>query len=222
MRATSSTRSASRVTSLRRKCGTVHVEAVRGAPRTPNPSARRISAWRGRGDRPRRAARATRCVAQADRPSAGGPVAADVDRARARSVAPVSSTMSRVATTWASMRLLGREALLEARRWPRCAGRASARCGGCSGRPSWRPPSARASCPSWTSERAPPMTPAIDVGPSASSMTSISASSVRTWPSSVVDLLAVARAAHDEPPAGDAVEVEGVQRLAGRAASRSW
>ena len=49
-----------------------------------------------------------------------------------------------------------------------------------------------------------------------------SASSVRSAPSSVVDLLAVARAAHDEPAAGDAVEVERVQRLAGRAASRSW
>ena len=36
-----------------------------------------------------------------------------------------------------------------------------------------------------TSERAPPFTPAIDVGPSASAITTISASSVRVSPSSV-------------------------------------
>ena len=76
--------------------------------------------------------------------------------------------------------------------------------------------------PSWTSERAPPMTPAIDVGPSASSMTSISASSVARLAVERLDLLAVARAAHDELAAGDPVEVEGVQRLAGERASRSW
>ena len=37
-----------------------------------------------------------------------------------------------------------------------------------------------------TSERAPPITPAIDVGPSASSITHISASSLRSTSSSVV------------------------------------
>ena len=36
-----------------------------------------------------------------------------------------------------------------------------------------------------TSERAPPISPAIDVGPSASSITTISESSSRVWPSSV-------------------------------------
>ena len=40
--------------------------------------------------------------------------------------------------------------------------------------------------PAWTSERAPPITPAIDVGPSASSITTMSASSVRSTSSSVV------------------------------------
>ena len=40
--------------------------------------------------------------------------------------------------------------------------------------------------PSWTSERAPPITPAIEVGPSASSITTISASSLRATSSSVV------------------------------------
>ena len=37
-----------------------------------------------------------------------------------------------------------------------------------------------------------------------------------------LDLLAVLRAADDQPPAGDAVAVEGVQRLARSGASRSW
>ncbi len=36
-----------------------------------------------------------------------------------------------------------------------------------------------------TSERAPPITPAIEVGPSASAISTISWSSVRVWPSSV-------------------------------------
>ena len=36
-----------------------------------------------------------------------------------------------------------------------------------------------------TSERAPPITPAIEVGPSASSITTISSSRIRVWPSSV-------------------------------------
>ena len=39
--------------------------------------------------------------------------------------------------------------------------------------------------PSWTSERLPPITPAIDVGPAASSMTTIWSSSVRVTSSSV-------------------------------------
>ena len=40
--------------------------------------------------------------------------------------------------------------------------------------------------PACTSERAPPITPAIEVGPSASSITTICASSVRSASSSVV------------------------------------
>jgi hypothetical protein len=57
------------------------------------------------------------------------------------------------------------------------------------------------------------MTPASDVGPSASSMTISPASSVRVWPSSV-SIVSPARAAHDERPPRDAVEVERVQRMA--------
>ena len=67
-----------------------------------------------------------------------------------------------------------------------------------------------------TSERLPPMTPAIDVGPAASAMRQTSPSSVRVWSSSVTTCSPSVGAAHDEPPALDAVEVEGVHRLAGQ------
>ena len=66
-----------------------------------------------------------------------------------------------------------------------------------------------------TSERAPPITPAIDVGPSASAIRTTSGSSRRSTSSSVVIVSPAAAAAHDEAPARDAVEVERVQRLAG-------
>ncbi len=69
-----------------------------------------------------------------------------------------------------------------------------------------------------TSERAPPMTPAIDVGPSSSAIRQTSESSTRVWPSSVTICSPSRGAAHDEARAGDAVEVEGVQRLAGQRA----
>ncbi len=53
-----------------------------------------------------------------------------------------------------------------------------------------------------TSERAPPITPAIDVGPSASSMTTMSESSARTWPSSVsIFSPSAARRTTSRPPA---------------------
>ena len=56
--------------------------------------------------------------------------------------------------------------------------------------------------PSLTSERAPPMIPAIDVGPSASSITSICESSVRSTSSSVVIVSpSRARRTVSEPPA---------------------
>ena len=67
----------------------------------------------------------------------------------------------------------------------------------------------------WTSERAPPMTPAIEVGPSASSITTISRSSVRIWPSSVSTCSPSRGAADGQPGALDAVEIECVQWLTG-------
>ena len=91
-------------------------------------------------------------------------------------------------------RLLGRQALLEARR-------------GLAAQPELRrravdvrpvpgrdlEQDARRRRPA-TSRARPPMTPASDVGPSSSAMRQTSASSVRSWSSSVVDRLAVARA----------------------------
>ncbi len=56
--------------------------------------------------------------------------------------------------------------------------------------------------PSDTSERAPPITPAIEVGPSASAISTISESSVRVWPSSVVSCSpSAARRTVSSPPA---------------------
>ena len=56
--------------------------------------------------------------------------------------------------------------------------------------------------PSFTSERAPPMIPAIDVGPSASSISTMSASSLRSTSSSVVIVSpSRARRTTSRPPA---------------------
>ena len=67
---------------------------------------------------------------------------------------------------------------------------------------------------SLTSERRPPITPAIEVGPSASSITSMSASSRRSTSSSVVIASPSLRAPHDELAARHEVGVERVHRLA--------
>ena len=65
-----------------------------------------------------------------------------------------------------------------------------------------------------TSERAPPISPAIEVGPSSSSITTISRVERARLPVERLHLLAVVGAAHRQARAGDAVEVERVQRLA--------
>ena len=65
-------------------------------------------------------------------------------------------------------------------------------------------------------ERAPPITPAIDVGPSSSSIRTMSRSSVRVCPSSVSTCSPSRGAADGELRAGHAVEVERVQRLPGQ------
>ena len=181
MRATSSMRSASRVTSLRRKAGT-STSRPPGASSTPKPRARRISAWRGRGiGRPRISS--TRCSRRRmTMPGGPSPPTSIVPGTRR---APVNSSMSRVATIWASIACSGARPFskrpLASLRSPRT----------CDVRWMLGPSQLATSIstrvvPSWTSERSPPMTPAIEVGPSASSMTSIWASRVRTCPSRVV------------------------------------
>ncbi len=69
--------------------------------------------------------------------------------------------------------------------------------------------------PSPTSERAPPISPAIEVGPSASSITTICVVQRAGLAVEGLHLLAGAGAAYGQALAGDAVEVEGVQRLGG-------
>ena len=161
-RATSSIRSTSRVTSARRKAGA----GRRGRRRrraTSNSSASRISRWRARAERrpragPRPARRAARIVSGAG----PGPPTSIVPGPRSRA-AQLDHQLGRHGLRL--HRLLGLELLLEAARGLAAQPELRARCGGCWGRPSSRPPSARASCSCSTSERAPPITPAIEVGP---------------------------------------------------------
>ena len=105
--------------------------------------------------------------------------------------APVSSSMSRVATIWPSIACSGAKPFskrpLASLRRPRT----------CEVRWMLGPFQLAASIstrvvPSWTSERSPPMTPAIEVGPSASSMTSICVERAHL-PVEGGDLLAVPR-----------------------------
>ena len=170
-RATSSIRSASRVTSLRRQCGTVDVEAVVGARPTPKPSALEVQrALRARDvDAEQPAARARR-AAGSPRGVGPGPPTSIVPGTSARA-GQLEHQLRRDGLRL--QRLLGRQPLLEAR-----AGL------GAQAEPRdvrWMfGPSQLATSistrvvSSWTSERAPPMTPAIDVGPSASAISTMS------------------------------------------------
>ena len=168
MRATSSIRSASRVTSSRRQDGTVTSR--------PSPASLDAEPERARGCRPRpragpprRAARSVR--ASRSRSVAGsGPGAADVDRAAAPAARRQLDHQLR-RDGLAVDRLLGLELLLEAARRLGAQRRAGSTCAGCSARSRSPPPSARGWSRRCTSERAPPITPAIEVGPSASSIT---------------------------------------------------
>ncbi len=180
-RATSSMRSASRVTSLRRQYGTV----------TSRPSGRSAIS------KPRRC----RCIALSERvmPTPSRPTSFPSRRrmtlrARVRapptstvpgtSRAPVSSSMSRVATAWPSSACSGaspfsKRALASLRSpsfsdvaWMFAASQLAA---------SMRT-RVVSSC---TSERLPPMIPAIDVGPASSAIRQTSRSATRVWSSSV-------------------------------------
>ena len=211
-RATSSTRSASRPTSPRRQCGHADVEPVRGLG---DAELQRPQDLGGVGARHGRAEQALGPLrrAAARPPGRGpGPPTSIVPGTRR---APDSSIISFAATACPSIACSG---------WSCFSKRedASVR------RPSrvevrWMfgPFQVAASIstrvvPARTSERAPPITPAMLVGPSSSQITSISPSSVALDRVEGLDLLALARAAHHEPPAGDEVEVEGVHRLPGQ------
>ena len=140
-RATSSIRSTSRVTSLRRNAGTV--------TSSPSPVSMTPKSERARAARPARPAgprcRAGRVTFSSRSRSVFGVRArpADVDRAVDQPRAGQLEHQLR-GDRLAVHRLLGREALLEARRTPPCAGRAAATCAAGSARSSWPPPSARA------------------------------------------------------------------------------
>ena len=213
-RATSSIRSASRVMSLRRNGGTVTSRPF-GRSAVSKPSRLRCSALSERvmptpSSAPTFASR-RRIVSGA----MGSCARRATSTVPGTSRAPVSSSISCVATACPSSACSGARPFskraLASLRSPSCSDVA------------WMFAASQlaasistAVVSSCTSERLPPMTPAIDVGPSSSAISTTSSSTTRVWSSSVIDLLARGRAAHDEPAPGDAVEVEGVHRLPGQ------
>ena len=213
IRATSSIRSASRVTSERRKCGTATANASPSVldAELERPQDLGLALARG-SSRP--SSCSVRARAQRDRLRVRARPA-DVDRARldaSRRTARSSASSRRPAPPSAARgdRPFSKRALASLRRpsrvevwWIVGASQAATS-------------SRTRVVSSPTSDRAPPMTPASDVGPSASSMTISPSSSVRVWPSSVSIVSPCARGAHGEPLPGDPVEVERVQRLAGQ------
>ena len=215
MRATSSIRSISRVTSSRRSAGTV-TSRPSGARSASKSSAlqdlglalERDGARRGS---PARAPRAARAGARPDR--AGG-------RRRRRSCPGATRRAAQLDHQLRGDRLRV-HALLRLRapsrsaRRPRCAGRAPTSCGGCWGRSRWRPPSARASCPARPPSARRPSARRSRSAPRRPRSRPSRASSVRVWPSSVCTCSPSCARRTVSARAGDAVEVEGVQRLAG-------
>ena len=194
MRATSSIRSISRVTSSRRSGGHRHVEAVvRGL------------AWRSRAraGSPPGAARATGtpriactrasrkrdrlCAAAARQPTSIVPAAtrraAQLDHQPRRDRLGVHA-------------LLRLQAPSRSARRPRCAGRAPTRLRWMFGPFQVATSSSTRVVSGCTSERAPPISPAIDVGPSASSISDHLAVERARLPVERLHLLALARAAH--------------------------
>ena len=222
MRATSSIRSASRVTSVAAPVRAPSTSSPSSASATPKPSAR--------GSRPALARdRHAEQPLDARRRAAGSrrgrrPGAADVDRARHAAARRTARPSARAATACASMRCSGVQPLLEARadaslrRPSSLEVRVDVRA-----RPRWRPPSARASSSSETSRaraahHAGDRRRALGVARSAPCRRRARASA----PSSVVDLLALARAAHDEPRRPRRGRGR-TRAAAGRSgASRSW
>ncbi len=181
IRATSSIRSTSRVTSLRRHDGTVTASAPPPPPATPNPSDRRISAERSG---PIGAPRRRRRWSGSRRMTAGGGPGPPTSIVPGTSRAPQSSTSSELAATSASAAASGSSPFSKR---PDASLRSPSRA-----EVAWMfaPTQVAASSRTRavsppTSERAPPMIPAIEVGPSSSQMTTVSPSSRRSTPSRV-------------------------------------
>ena len=99
---------------------------------------------------------------------------------------------------------------------PRCAARAPTTCDGCWGRSSSPTSSSTRVVSAATSERSPPISPAIEVGALGVLDHDHLPVERPRLPVERLHLLAVVRAAHGQARAGDAIEVEGVQRLAGQ------
>ena len=194
--------------------GDLDLETVAARHVGANSSALRISAQRSRGISSPSSAVEPR-VAQSDRVRRG-PGAADVDRA-GHGRAPHSSTISSGRDDLRLHRLLGLELLLEAGRGLAAQRRASSEVRWTFGPSQVATSISTRVVPSWTSERAPPITPAIDVGPSSSSITTISLVERAGLAVERLDLLAVGPARRTfSAAARDPVEVEGVQRLPGQ------
>ena len=222
MRATSSIRSTSRVTSVaaqRRARVTSSPSAAGSVAKSSAPQDLGLALARDRHAEDRLDA----LLAQADRRGArpGSPPTSIVPGQRAsRRSSSIISARRRPPARACTARAAGPS---RSARRPRCAGRAPRRCGGCSGRSRSRPPSARA-CVSGCDLRARAAHHAgdrrrplgvLDHAPSRRRACASGRRASRTCSPS-------RGAAHRQAPARDAVEVEGVQRLAGRAASRSW
>ncbi len=196
-RATSSTRSASRVTSPRRNAGTV-TSSPSSASATPNSSRRSSSAASPRGT----AVPSSRSVrASRSRITTGAGPGPPTSTVPGTSRAPARPAISIAASAWPSMpcsgcRPFSKRPLASVRR----PSRVDVRC-------RFGPFQVAASIStrvvvSRTSERSPPIRPAIEVGPSSSQMISVSGSSSRSTSSSVVSFSpSRARLTTSRPPA---------------------
>ena len=212
MRPTSSIRSISRVRSAPRSNGTVTVSGPRSAPAdlAAQPRQDRLRLLRRHLDaeHPRHAGVAHRAPGGA-RAAGRGRRACPGPCARRR--APPEAG-SRRPSPAAAARAGGPSRSASS---TRCAGRAAARCRGSLGPSKVAASSSTVVVASPTSANSAPKMPATTAGRSASQMASIDESRTRSWPSRVtIRSPSPARRAIDAP-AGEAVEVEGVQRLPG-------
>ena len=212
-RATSSTRSISRV-HVAGAPGRDGDASSRRLASTSKPSRSRMLALLGRGDRRARRARSVR----SGRRRVTGPLgqlAADVGVARDQRP-PASSTMQLARERpRPAPRGAGRRPSPSGSR-PRCEGRAARRCARMPTGSKFAASSRTSVVVSPTSDSRPPMIPAIATGRSASAIRRSLGSSCRSTPSSVTSCSPALGPADDDPPSGQALRVERVQRAAER------